>query len=507
MSPRISVITPVFNPVLSELKDCLRSAKGQDIEHILVLDGLKNIKNLRALKNLAKKYKARLEISDQQLGISKASNRAVELSRGEFLVFLDQDDFLVKNWWAPVLEVAEEADFIYSDCFHADQAGKATRLVRKPDWSPIRLIFNMYAVHFMAIRRSMFMETGGFRPEFDGSQDHDLVLRISRRTERVVHIPTPLYYWRASQASTVSNPENKVWAYDAGLEAAKEHFKTISPSAELMKLDDFPGALRARFQKRRLPVSVVIPTAFKKSSTGVELVSVLLKTLEPFLDSELGDEVIIVHGKKNDGTNVSETISTLGMNAHFVVDETSFNFSRRVNIGFLTSKNDHVLLLNDDLEFGSEDPMDSLFGLLELPNVGLVGALLAFPDFTIQHGGHAFSGGVPTHAHYKSRSLDPGLFDLILDHEVVGVTGALMFQLKSTWSAVGGFSHAFPLNFNDVDYCQKIRTLGYSIIQASSVMAIHHESATREPKVEVWEIDELNQRWYDRLAVDEFRTE
>jgi GT2 family glycosyltransferase len=470
------------------------------------LDGVHNVKRLGALKRLAKKYKARLEISDQQLGISKASNLAVELSRGEFLVFLDQDDFLVKKWWAPILEVAEEADFIYSDCFHADQAGKATRLVRKPDWSPIRLIFNMYAVHFMAIRRSMFIETGGFRSQFDGSQDHDLVLRLSQRTNRVVHIPTPLYYWRASQASTVSNPENKIWAYDAGLEAAREHFRKISPSAELVKVDEFPGALKARFEKRMLPVSVVIPTAFKKSSTGIELVTTLLKSLEPFLNPELGDEVIIVHGKKNDSTSVQNTMAKLDVDTHFVVDERPFNFSQRVNIGFLTAKNDHVLLLNDDLEFGSENPMDSLFGLLGLPNVGLVGALLAFPDFTIQHGGHAFSAGVPTHSHYKSRSLDPGLFDLIVDHEVVGVTGALMFQLRSTWLAVGGFSHAFPLNFNDVDYCQKVRTLGYSIIQASSVTAIHHESATREPKVEVWEIDELNMRWYDRLAVDEFRT-
>jgi GT2 family glycosyltransferase len=96
--------------------------------------------------------------------------------------------------------------------------------------------------------------------------------------------------------------------------------------------------------------------------------------------------------------------------------------------------------------------------------------------------------------------------DLVVDHEVVGVTGALMFQLKSTWKAVGGFTAALPLNYNDVDYCQKIRLLGLSIIQANSVTAIHHESVTRLSKVEDWELQKIKQRWPEVLNVDEFST-
>jgi O-antigen biosynthesis protein len=506
MTLTISVITPVFRPVMSELRDCLKSAKGPNVEHILVLDGAQSTPNIKALKRLTKRYGAHLEILESQVGISKASNKGVEVSKGNFLVFLDQDDFLASKWWAPLIDTVDNADFIYSDCFHANQAGKATRLIRKPDWSPVRLMFNMFPVHFMAIRKSLFLEIGGFRSEFDGSQDHDLALRVSRRTNRIVHIPIPLYFWRASQASTVSNPENKSWAYDAGLEAGKDHLRAIAPSAELIKLDEFPGALRARFQKRRLPVSVVIPTAFKKNPSGLKFAAVLTESLAPFLSNDLGDEIIFVHGKKEDPSILSESLSKKDFQWKFIVDGEKFNFSRRTNIGFLSAKNEHVLLLNDDIEFGTEDPLDQLFGLLSLPNVGLVGGLLSFPDFTIQHGGHSFTAGRPNHAHYNSKSLDPGLFDLIIDHEVVGVTGALMFQLKSTWKSVGGFSPAFPLNFNDVDYCQKIRTLGYSIIQANSVLAIHHESVTRESKVDEWEIDQLTQRWYDTLARDPYFT-
>jgi GT2 family glycosyltransferase len=505
MIQTLSVITPVYMPVLSELRDCLESAQGPNVEHILVLDGDHGTKTVKAVRRLAKKYRAQLKILDTQVGISKASNEGVEWAKGDFLVFLDQDDFLAKNWWAPVMEIAETVDFIYSDCFHANQAGKATRLVRKPDWSPVRLMFNMFPVHFMAVRKSMFLEIGGFRSEYDGSQDHDLALRISRRTNRIAHIPVPLYFWRASQASTVSNPNNKSWAYDAGLEAAKDHLKVVAPSADLIKLDEFPGALQARFKKRTLPVSVVIPSAFKQSASGVPYISLLIDSLTPFLSQDLGDEIVVVHGKKDDSSSLAGSFPK-DIPSKFVVDKEKFNFSRRTNIGFLSAKNDHVLLLNDDVEFGTEDPLNQLFGLLGLPNVGLVGGLLSFPDFTIQHGGHSFTAGRPNHAHYGSRSLDPGLFDLIIDHEVVGVTGALMFQLKSTWHSVGGFSAAFPLNFNDVDYCQKIRTLGFSIIQANSVVAFHHESVTRQSKVYDWEIDLLNTRWYDVLSVDDYST-
>jgi GT2 family glycosyltransferase len=506
MGPRVSVITPVFNPVFSELRHCLKSAKSDYVEHILSLDGLGNVKSLRKLKRLARRYGARLEISEIQQGISAASNKAASVARGEFLVFLDQDDFFVKNWALPLFEVMDEHDFVYSDSFVADVTGRPLNRVIKPSWSPVRLIFNMYAVHFMAVRKAVFESIGGFRSEFDGSQDHDLALRVSRFTQRVKHLELPLYHWRQSLASTAANPENKNWAFDAGLEAAQEHLNLLAPGATLEKIQDFPGGLRAKFTERRKPVSIVIPTAFKSSASGSSYVDVLVRSLLPFLKSEFGDEIVLVHGGEQESEFVSSATLKDAIKVVSVRDEQDFNFSRRCNIGFDVAENEHILLLNDDIEFGDQDPLDSLFGLLSLPNVGIVGALLLFPDFTIQHGGHAFTAGNPHHAHYQADSLREGLMDLVIDHEVVGVTGALMFQKKSTWQAVGGFSSTLPLNYNDVDYCQKVRTLGFSIIQASSVTAIHHESVTRESKIEDWELSTIRSRWPEILKVDEFST-
>jgi GT2 family glycosyltransferase len=505
-TPRISVITPVFNPVMSELRHCLKSTKSEGVEHILTLDGKSNVKNLRQLKRMAQRYGARLEISDDQQGISSASNKAASVAKGEFLVFLDQDDFFVKNWPGPLFEVMGEYDFVYSDSFIADANGRPLHRVIKPTWSPVRLIFNMYAVHFMAVRKAVFESIGGFRSEFDGSQDHDLALRVSGVTQRIKQLELPLYHWRQSQASTASNPENKTWAFDAGLAAAQEHINLLAPGARIEKIDEFPGALRATFTERQKPVSIVIPTAFRANASGSSYVDVLAKSVLPFLRSELGDEIILVHGGENESEFISSSLLREGTKVVSVRDDQEFNFSRRCNIGFEIAENEHVLLLNDDIEFGNESPFNSLFGLLSLPNVGLVGALLVFPDYTVQHGGHAFTAGNPHHAHYEASSLREGLMDLVIDHEVVGVTGAFMFQLKATWKAVGGFTTTLPLNYNDVDYCQKVRTLGFSVIQASSVSAIHHESVTRESKIEDWELATIRSRWPEILKVDEFST-
>ena len=502
----ITVVTPIYKPVFSELKKCLKTAKEENVEHILVLDGLENIQNLGRLKRIVKKYSAKLKISATQVGISEASNIGAAAANGQFLVFLDQDDFLVKNWSRALMQVAERADLVYSDSFVSDIFGKPIRHHQKPDWSPVRLIFNMYAVHFLAVRKTTFEKVGGFRSEFNGSQDHDLALRVSRETNRIERLPVTVYNWRESKASTITNPLHKIWAYDAGVAAAQDHIDALGITAKIEKIENFPGSLKASFSKRERPVSVVIPTAFQANPLGFTYVEGLLKSIIPFLNPNLGDEIILVHSGEPESESINLAEISQLVPVVSIRDSQEFNFSQRCNIGFFSARNDHVLLLNDDIEFGLDNPLNSLFGLLGLPNVGLVGALLAFPDFSIQHGGHAFNAGLPTHVHYQSRSIEKGLGDLIVDHEVVGVTGALMFQLKSTWETVGGFTHSLPLNFNDVDYCQKIRTLGFDIVQASSVQAIHHESVTREAEVEPWELSELKMRWGDYLSRDNFIT-
>jgi hypothetical protein len=288
-----------------------------------------------------------------------------------------------------------------------------------------------------------------------------------------------------------------MWGYETSTTLAQEHLIEIGSSALVRQAPHYPAVLVAQFRTRRSPISVVIPTAFKTRIGGDMYLNDLLRSLRPFLNESIGDEIILIHGSGEKPSQKFPIYKTTTISA--IEDSESFNFSRRSNIGFLSSKNEHILLINDDVKFGSDNPLDQLFGILELPQVGLVGALLVYPDYSIQHAGHTFENAGPHHAHYKSRNLGENSSDLIVDRECVGVTGALMFQLKSTWRSVGGFSNLFPNNFNDVDYCLKIRSLGLSIIQANSVQGIHLESVSRTTHVRKFELDVLNNRWTDAL--------
>jgi hypothetical protein len=177
-----------------------------------------------------------------------------------------------------------------------------------------------------------------------------------------------------------------------------------------------------------------------------------------------------------------------------IIDTTPFNFSARCNIAIDACSNDLNLLLNDDIEFTEATSLDQLVGNLKQEGVGLVGALLTYPDGSIQHAGHRYTT-VPTHAYYQLRNRRAALGELVIDREVEGVTGALFLQRKSVWRAVGGFNENFPLNYNDVDYCLKVRALGYRIIQVNSTEALHHESQTRDTAVSQDEIDRIFARW------------
>jgi len=503
VAPFFSVITAISNPDLTRLSDCLRSAKAPNSEHIIVFSGTTASKQFRSLNKLVRRFGAKLIVSDEGASVPECLNMGVEGSLGEFLVFLGPDDFLEHFWWNPILTSCSDADVIYSDSFQANSAGDPLRIERKPAWSRTRLIFQMYANRFLVVRKSIFTQIGGFRNAFEGAQDHDLALRLSKITARFKRVPFPLYSWREGESSSVGLLEREAIERKAGLRAARAYLEDFVPGCDVKEIENSrPIGFQAVFPARTSPVSVVVPTAFRRDASGVAWVERLLISLLPFLNSELGDEVVFVHGGEDDFGLIERTRSNSALKVVGVKDSSEFNFSKRSNMGFVMSSNDHVLLVNDDIEFGDKSTLDSLFGLLSLPDVGLVGGLLTFPDYSIQHGGHTFKDGHPFHYGYTSRSLDLGLLDLIVDHEVVGVTGALMFQLKSTWETVGGFTMSLPLSFNDMDYCQKIRSLGLSVIQANSVMAIHHESVTRVAIKEEWETSFIEQRWSDAMAAD-----
>jgi GT2 family glycosyltransferase len=499
----VSVITPVYKPNMRHLKDCLRSV-GQDgeVEHILVVDGVENAGNLRRLKNLAEKYGAILLQQSQHGGISRATNYAAEKAKGEYLLFLDQDDYLDPMWFPEFKRSFADADIVHSDSLVVAENRRVVAVSRKPEWSPVRLWGNMYCAHFFALKREIFNELGGLRPQFDGAQDHDLALRVSMLNPIVAHIPIPLYSWRQSKTSTAMDAANKPYAQIAGLASSQAHLDSLGIDAKVVATG-YSGFYRLQFPPRSEPVSIVIPTAFSADTSG----KVLLELAVESLASELGadDEIIVVCGDETAAEMLGRLADSIRAKVTLLRDVEPFHFSRRANLGFAAASNEYVLLLNDDVYFTSTNVLDQFLGYSRQAPVGLVGALLWFPEGGVQHGGHFVQHGDVGHANFEQDSVAQGaLGSLVVDREVVGVTGAAIMQRKSIWEEVGGFSNLFPNNFNDVDYSFKVARQGHSIIQANSIEGIHDESSTRESTVVLSEIRLLRRRWNWKMDADPY---
>lgn len=502
-NPLVTVVTPIYQPDFRALEVCLRSVQNPSVEHLLILDGSENANNLSRLKRLVRRYKARLMTNADHGGISIATNAGFEAATGDFLLLLDQDDFLEDYWFSAFEIASSNADVIYSDTATRGPDGDILHLFKKPDWSPTRLLFNMYISHFFAFKRSLLAKVGGLNPAFDGAQDHELALRICNVAERVEHIPLPLYNWMASETSTATNSESKPYAYESGLVASQEGLNLNGVNAVSTKSEDFPGAFIPVFEKRKEPVSIVIPTAFSRDFAGYSSLQTCIESLVREIGLHPQDELVIVHGGEDDFGLLKTISEKLTSQIIVVADDADFNFSHRCNLGIMQASNSAILLLNDDIELKSPGALNTVVGYLNKQNVGLVGGLLLYPDMSIQHSGHVYND-TPGHAYYRNPSQIGGFFDLVIDREVSGVTGALMGFRKELWATIGGFNEAFPMNFNDVDFCQKVALLGYSTIQANSVVALHFESLTRDPAVKSWEIDLMLSRWRFYFTSDKF---
>jgi GT2 family glycosyltransferase len=503
---KVSVITPIFNPNLSQLEDCLSSVNSNAlVEHILGIDGPDAIENLSQFELLVKRYSAKVVLTDAHGGISSATNAAVQIASGELLLFLDQDDFLVGDWQKQVLPLVDSNDIVYSDRHTAAEDGSLLldQVFRKPAWSPFRLLGNMYISHFFAIKRELFNSIGGMRSEFDGSQDHDLALRALETNPKVEHIALPLYAWRQSENSTALNPAAKSYAVDSGISAVNEHHQRTGKALNTSRHEIYPGFYVHSYPKRDLPVSIVIPTAFGSNLDAFPIIRNLIDSITNELNHQ-DDEVVIVSAGEDDHGELERIDNLLKCRVIHLIDDQPFNFSRRVNLGAIQASNEMILFLNDDVEFVSGNPIDSLMYCALQAGVGAVGAQLLFPDGSVQHSGHAYYKLGAHHPYYLTRDVSQHFGDLILDREISGVTAACLMQKKSVWKEVGGFTNQLPSNYNDVDFCLKIREAGHSIVLMNSVVATHYESTTRDPELQDWEVKFIRNRWSHRMWFDRF---
>ena len=238
--PRFSIITPVYNPPREAFEHCVRSVLGQtnpDWEWCLSNDASPDDWVASRLQEL-QLADPRIRVVDRAKngGIVAASNDAIALARGEFLVLLDNDDELHPETLqevASALDAEPECDYLYSDENKISPEGAHFDDFAKPTWSPERLLAQNYTSHLSVLRRTLVERVGRFRSGFDGSQDYDLILRVIEQARHVVHVPKVLYHWRTLPTSTASAASAKPYAFVAALKAVGEHLQRTDTPAEV----------------------------------------------------------------------------------------------------------------------------------------------------------------------------------------------------------------------------------------------------------------------------------
>lgn len=485
--PTFSVVVPLFRTPLDlfqQMADSVLTQTYGKLELVLVNASPEDEALRAAVDALAKRdQRVRVVTAEKNLGITGNTNLGVDAATGDFVCYLDHDDLLEPDalyWYARGVMDYPETDLLYCD---EDKLrdGHFFEPFLKPDWSPDFLCSVNYMCHFLAIRRSLVQEIGPQPSDFDGAQDHNLTLLAGERARNVYHARRVLYHWRVTDNSTAAGIQNKPYALNAGARAVQEHFDRLGIDATVTPYTEAPMAgsyqVEYHFGEDAPLVSIIIPNKDMVPVLDRCLSSVAQKT------TYANYEVVIVENNSTDPATFAYYERIQAENPRIRVVELqmngTFNFSKIINFGVRNSRGEYILMLNNDTEVISPNWIEQMLGFCQRPDVGIVGAKLLFPDGTIQHAGVGFDGG-PGHLGYgvPGDSLDYyHMYALPLN--LTMVTGACLMCRKSLYEEVGGLDEAFPIDYNDVDFCLKVRDHGYLVVFQPTAQLYHYESASR----------------------------
>lgn len=509
--PKISIIMPVYNVEKKWLKKAFQSVFNQLYRNweLCVADDASTQKRT---KNFLSRYQAhekiKIKFLDKNRGIAGATNAALALAEGDFVGFLDHDDELSKDALfeeARLLNKYPQADLIYSDEDKIDLKGKRFLPFFKPHYSPDLLLSFNYICHFLVCRQKLVQEVNGFREGFEGSQDYDLLLRLTERTNQIHHIPKVLYHWRQVKGSTSADHQEKGDHIKNSMKALSQTLKRRGIEGTVEKGINFHQfeSYRVRRKLKNEPlVSVIIPTKDKVSFLKRCIQSIQKKTDYPNYE-------LIVVDNKSEKKETKAFLSDLAKkeDIHVLKYEDKYNFSRINNFAAAHAQGSHILFLNNDTEVISPEWMTSMLEHSQREEVGAVGAKLIYPDHTIQHAGTVVGlGGVAAHSHKKFPADSDGYFGFINTiRNTSAVTAACMMLRKKVFEEAGGFDEEnLPVGFNDVDLCLELRKREYLIIYTPNACLYHYESQTRPPVLDPDEERFMKKKWGNVLLSDPY---
>ncbi len=511
--PRISILMPVYRTPPRILRQAIESVRAQsyaDWELLIADDASGSPEIEEILRQYAQQDdRIKYRLLQGNGGIAAATNAALDLASGEFIALLDHDDELTQDALYHVVDALNrrpELDVIYSDEDKIDENGRRYDPFFKPGWSPDLLLSENYVAHLLVARRSLVQEVGAFRSGFDGSQDHDLVLRLVEKSERIEHIPKILYHWRASATSTAAVSTQKSYAADAAQRAIEEHLHRRGIAARVVP-GHIPGRWRVRYALGTEPaVSIIIASGGKTDILSNNLESLFAKT-----DYRNYEVVVIDNSQKNGIEKLVRGWQEKAQRLRYIDWRNHpFNYSAINNEAARQCESPLLLFLNDDTSAVSAGWLTALVEMAIRPEVGAVGAKLLYPDGRIQHAGvvmgifencgHAFKSLAGDMQHYFDFP------DVI--RNVSAVTGACLMTRAEVFQKAGGFDETnFAVAFNDIDLCLKIRELGYRIIYTPHALLYHHEAFSKTAKDLVpdsKEVKAMQSKWKAVIAADPY---
>ncbi|WP_302695136.1 glycosyltransferase family 2 protein [Blautia argi] len=482
--PKISIIVPTYKTPEVFLREMLDSVVNQTYANweLCVADGSEGDKTVEEiLDNYAKKDKRiRYCILDKNLGIADNTNAALQMATGDYIGLFDHDDLLAPNALYEIVAALQEEnyDILYTDEDKITGDGKEHNDPNfKPDFSMDLFRSHNYITHFFVVKHSIMKKIGGFRSEYDGSQDYDLMFRCIENSEKIKHIPMILYHWRIHQNSVAGDPASKMYAYDAGKKAIEAHLKRMHISATV-EHQGLWGMYHVKYDTPGNPmISIVIP-----NKDHVEDLDTCIRSIQS-KSSYRNFEFVIVENNSTEKETFAyyESIQKEFDNVRVVTWKGIFNYSAINNFGVNYTNGEYLLFLNNDTEMISEDALKEMLGCCMREEVGAVGAKLLYEDDTVQHAGVVVGfGGYAGHVNTGIGRDDYGyMVRAVINCNYSAVTAACMMTRKSLFLEAGGFDEQFVVACNDVDYCLQLGKMNKLIVYNAYAEWYHYESKSR----------------------------
>jgi GT2 family glycosyltransferase/glycosyltransferase involved in cell wall biosynthesis len=517
--PSFSIVMPVYNVDGRLLERCILSVVNQTYPfwELCIANDASTAPDTLAVLNHFRGRTPYIKITDlpKNSGIAGASNHAASLATGQYITFLDNDDELTSDALetiAGVLNKNPQLDCLYTDETKIDPDGAEIEHFYKPDWSPEHLESVMYVLHMLVVRKTLFFEVGQFREAYDGAQDYDLMLRLSRATSQIGHVAQALYRWRAIPGSAASTVDAKPRALESGFRALADHVAKKYGDAGYVESGLLTGTFRVRRHVAGQAVSLMILT----NNARCELPGRgEICMVENFVQSIMklttypNYRIVVV----DNSTLSASQEASFQANGVQVINHTftgRFNYAAKANFAVRSARTELLVLLNDDMEVSSPDWLTALIEYAQLPDIGAVGGRLLHEDGSVQHAGAVvgLNGSVGHIYHNAARDFVGynGFTHIIRNYSAV--TAACIATRKSVVMHAGGFDEKFATDFNDIDLCLRMREAGYRIVYTPYCELYHFEGRSLPRTMQNADERELFcGRWSDIIARDPYYNE